>query len=78
MRRRVATAVGVAILPLLAIAAHAKKPTVDCPGGRFLVADGRLVAGAASGPDVITVDRGSRMVSIVGRCPAVSAVVVET
>ena len=64
MRRRVATAGGVAILPLLVIAAHAKKPTVDCPGGRFLVQGRQLVAGTGTGPDDVMIDRASRVVSI--------------
>ena len=78
MRRRVATAGGVAILPLLVIAAHAKKPTVDCPGGRFLVQGRQLVAGTGTGPDDVMIDRASRVVSIGSGCPAVAAAVVPT
>ena len=78
MRRRVATAGGVAILPLLVIAAHAKKPTVDCPGGRFLVQGRQLVAGTGTGPDDVMIDRASRVVSIGSGCPAVSATVLPT
>ena len=78
MRRRVATAGGVAILPLLVIAAHAKKPTVDCPGGRFLVQGRQLVAGTGTGPDDVMIDRASRVVSIGSGCPAVSTTVLPT
>src|SRR5207247_9518685 len=78
MRRRVATAGGVAILPLLVIAAHAKKPTVDCLGGRFLVQGRQLVAGTGTGPDDVMIDRASRVVSIGSGCPAVSATVLPT
>ncbi|TMB42604.1 MAG: hypothetical protein E6J55_15450 [Deltaproteobacteria bacterium] len=77
MRRRVAVALG-AIACLLASAVPARKTPVDCPGGRFLIQGQRLIPGSGAAPDVVTVERGPRVVFIASGCPRVSAGVLST
>jgi len=67
-----------AIACLLASAVPARKTPVDCPGGRFLIQGQRLIPGSGAAPDVVTVERGPRVVFIASGCPRVSAGVLST
>jgi len=62
---------------LLATAAPARKASVSCAGGRFVIDGRRLVPGSGDGSDVVTIEPGSQ-VSIMSGCPRVAAVLKPT